>query len=76
MTDPVTHYAVQKFGAHARPRITGVYGGAGGWHPPADPDLRLTRDTAERLRAEGVTMVRVRWRLKTHEIIVRRYLGE
>ncbi|MGD8194348.1 hypothetical protein ACEXQB_007615 [Herbiconiux sp. P18] len=71
----VTQYAHHKFGSDsARPKIVGVYRGVGGWQRPAGPE-RLTKDSAERLRADGVTMIRVRWRLRTMEIILRKYLG-
>jgi hypothetical protein len=72
--DSVTSYGVGKFGSsEARPKIVGVYAGAGGWRPAEGS--RLTKGTAAQLRAEGVTMVRVRWRFRTHEILLRRYLG-
>jgi len=75
MTDTVTRYGARKFGSHrARPVIVSVYAGAGGWRSSEQKD-RLTQETAEDLRSLGVTMVRVRWRWRTHEIIIRRYLG-
>lgn len=74
MPNSVTSYGIGKFGSpEARPRIVGVYAGAGGWKPSAG--TRLTKGTATQLRAEGITMVRVRWRFRTHEILLRRYLG-
>ncbi|MFB2586657.1 hypothetical protein [Herbiconiux liukaitaii] len=74
MPDTVTAYGAVKFGSRgARPRIVGVYAGAGGWREVSGS--RLTRGTAEELRAEGITMVRVRWHFRTHEILLRRYLG-
>ena len=70
----VTRYARLKFGSSsARPVITGVYAGVGGWHAPPSTG-RLTYETATDLRALGYTMVRVKWRFRTHEIILRRYL--
>ncbi len=75
MTDTVTPYAARKFGSHrARPVIVGVYAGAGGWQTPEEKS-RLTRESAEALRSLGFTMVRVKWRWRTHEIILRRYLS-
>lgn len=71
----VSWYARQKFGgSNPRPLITGVYAGAGGWTIPT-LTMRLTVETAEELRASGVTMVRVRWRFRTHQIMLRRYLN-
>jgi hypothetical protein len=71
----VTRYGRQKFGSdRARPVITGVYAGVGGWVAPPSKG-RLTRETATDLRALGFTMIRVRWRFRTHEIILRRYLS-
>ena len=68
-------YAVHKFGStRARPRITGAYAGVGGWKD-SPVRGRLTRETGAELRALGFTMVRVRWRFRTHEIILRRYLA-
>lgn len=76
MPNTVTRYGQLKFGSdHARPKIVGVYRGAGGWQAPGEAG-RLTRGTAQQLRSDGVTMVRVRWRLKTHEIRLRSYLGD
>lgn len=40
-------------------RIIGVYTGERGWEP-ADRGLRFSRESAEQLRAEGISMVRVR----------------
>lgn len=75
MTETVTPYAARKFKSRrARPVIVGVYAGAGGWQVPKQKG-RLTRETAEDLRALGYTMVRVKWRWRTHEIIIRRYLS-
>lgn len=74
MIDTVTSYAAHKFGSKARPKIVGLYAGAGGWRD-SPSDERLTRESAERLRGEGVTMVRVRHRFRTVEVILRRYLG-
>lgn len=74
MPNTVTRYGQQKFGSeNARPKIVGVYRGAGGWQLPAEP-VRLTRGSAQQLRADGVTMVRVRWRLRTVDIVLRKYL--
>ncbi len=75
MPDSVTDYGKHKFhSGSARPKIVGVYAGAGGWTTPT-ADERLTKGTAERLRDAGFTMVRVRHHFKTQEIILRRYLG-
>ena len=75
MPNRVTPYGAVKFGSReARPRIVGVYAGAGGWIEVSGS--RLTRGTAQKLRTEGVTMVRVRWWFRTHEILLRRYLGD
>ncbi|ARJ06131.1 hypothetical protein DVJ78_07110 [Humibacter sp. BT305] len=71
----VSSYGVHKFGRDGRPRIREVYAGAGGWHPLDDGPERLTVETAEQLRGDGVTMVRVRWRMRTVEVMLRRYLG-
>ncbi len=73
-SESVTPYAARKFGRRARPRLVGVYAGAGGWAGPPEPG-RLTRESAVELIAMGYTMVRVRWHWRTHEIILRRYLG-
>ncbi len=76
MPKTVTPYAVSRFGSHrARPKIVALYDGARGWKSPSRP-ARLTRLTAEQLRAEGFTIVRVRWRFMHHEIMLRRYLGD
>ncbi len=73
-TDRHTSYAREKFGGHnVQPTITQLYS-IKGWHKPVE-ELKLNRETAEKLAAEGVTMVRVRWRLRTHEILLRRYLA-
>lgn len=75
MQGTVTRYGRHKFGSErARPVITGVYAGVGGWAAPPSKE-RLTHETATELRAQGFTMVRVRWRFRTHEIILRRYLS-
>lgn len=76
MPDTVTRYAQHKFGSeNARPKIVGVYRGAGGFQPPAE-SLRLTKESAEQLRSDGVTMVRVRWHFRTLEVALRKYLGD
>ncbi len=74
-SNAVSNYAQHKFGkATATPQITGVYAGAGGWQPVGSK-INLTEETAQEMRDQGITMVRVRWRFQTHEIILRRYLG-
>ncbi|ARJ06124.1 hypothetical protein GCM10010988_13090 [Cnuibacter physcomitrellae] len=76
MSDSVTRYGRYKFGSDtAMPVIREVYAGAGGWKDFREAGLKLNRGTATELRAEGITMVRVRWRLKTVEISLLRYLG-
>ena len=76
MPNSVTPYAVSRFGSHrARPKIIAIYDGASGWRTPP-LSAKLTRGTAEKLREEGFTIVRVKWRFATHEVHVRRYLGE
>jgi hypothetical protein len=76
MPDTVTRYGHRKFGsANAKPKIIGVYRGAGGWQLPPVTE-RLTRTTAEQLRSGGVTMVRVRWRFRTIEVTLRKYLSD
>ncbi len=75
MTDSVTRYGRHKFGSDtAMPAIREVYAGVGGWKDFREAGLRLNRSTATELRAEGITMVRVKWRLKTIEISLIRYL--
>ncbi|ARJ04164.1 hypothetical protein GCM10010988_28940 [Cnuibacter physcomitrellae] len=70
-----TVYGAAKFGSRtATPRILTVYAGVGGHHEPVQR-LRLTRGTAQELRAGGYTMVRVRHRFRTYEISLTRYLG-
>lgn len=75
MPDTVTRYGQLKFGSkNARPKIVGVYRGEGGWQRPDRP-WRLAKGSAEQLRAAGVTIVRVRWRLRTREVFLRKYLA-
>ena len=75
MSQAVSSYTQHKFGkADAQPPIIAVYAGAGGWQS-LDEKVPLTEETARSMRDEGITMVRVRWRLRTHEVILRRYLG-
>jgi hypothetical protein len=76
MPDDVTRYGQHKFGSsRARPKIVGVYRGAGGWLRPTQFE-RLSRVSAARLQGDGVTMVRVRWRLRVLEISLRKYLAD
>jgi hypothetical protein len=73
----VTPYGERKFGsAHARPRIREVYDSTSGWRDSPEPGMRLDEASARQLQRRGFTSVRVRWRLRTVEIILRRYLGE
>ena len=75
MDGTVSRYGQHKFGPDGRPRIREVYAGAGGWHAIDEGPVKLTVESAQKLRGDGVTMVRVRWRLRTVEIVLRRYLG-
>jgi hypothetical protein len=76
LSESVTRYGRYKFGSDtAMPVIREIYAGAGGWRDFRQHGMRLNLGTATELRAEGVTMVRVRWRLKTVEISLLRYLG-
>jgi hypothetical protein len=73
----VTPYGERKFGStSARPRIRGVYDSTSGWRDSPEPGMRLDEQTARQLQRRGFTSVRVRWRLRSVEIILRRYLGE
>jgi hypothetical protein len=75
MSNAVAAYSLRKFGkATAHPPVIAVYAGAGGWHSP-ESSVDLTEESAREFRDEGVTMVRVRWHWRTHEVILRRYLG-
>lgn len=69
----VTSYARHKFGKDARPVIKECYD-VSGWSPSAN-STRLTKETAEQLLGMGITMVRVNWRFRKHEVLLRRYLG-
>ncbi|ARJ06927.1 hypothetical protein GCM10010988_22620 [Cnuibacter physcomitrellae] len=78
MTDHDPHlgtgYGAAKFGSRTiTPKILAIYAGIGGYRVPDQP-LRLNRGTATALRAAGYTMVRVRHRLRTHDISLSRYL--
>jgi len=76
LSESVTRYGRYKFGSDtAMPVIREVYAGAGGWRAAEGDRMRLTRASATALRAEGVTMVRVRWHLRTVEVSLLRYLG-
>ncbi|RWZ51142.1 hypothetical protein ELQ90_10175 [Labedella phragmitis] len=77
MSLTVTPYGERKFGSgRARPRIREVYDSTSGWRDSSEPGMRLDASTARQLLRRGFTAVRVRWRLRTVEIILRRYLGE
>jgi hypothetical protein len=73
----VTPYGVHKFGSdRAMPRIREVYDSTSGWRTNPEAGLRLSKESARQLQRRGFTSVRVRWRFRTVEIQLRRYLGE
>ncbi len=77
MSLTVTPYGVRKFGSsRARPRIREVYDSTAGWRANPEPGMRLDEQSARQLQRRGYSSVRVRWRLRTVEILLRRYLGE
>ena len=77
MSLTVTPYGVRKFRSErATPRIREVYDSTSGWRANPEPGLRLSEESARQLQRRGFTSVRVRWRLRTIEIHLRRYLGE
>lgn len=77
MSLTVTPYGIRKFGSdHATPRIREVYDSTSGWRANPEPGVRLSEESARQLQRRGFTSVRVRWRLRTVEIHLRRYLGE
>ena len=71
-----TPYGVRKFGSsQATPRIRDVYDSSAGWRSNPEPGLRLSEESARQLQRRGFSSVRVRWRFRTVEIQLRRYLG-
>jgi hypothetical protein len=53
----------------ARPTVTDIYSSDSGWtRLPGAP--RVTHSLAAELRAQGVTMVRTRWRFTTKEFTI------
>ena len=59
----------------ARPRVVAEYHPQRGW-TESERRPRLDFATVERLHAEGVTLVRARWRLTIHEFSVIRLREE
>mgnify|MGYP003678430615 CR=1 FL=1 len=77
MSLTVTPYGVRKFGSErAVPRIREVYDSTSGWRASSESGLRLSEESARQLQRRGFTSVRVRWRLRTVEVQLRRYLGD
>ncbi|PJJ55571.1 hypothetical protein [Compostimonas suwonensis] len=71
MADDVLPAVARRLGSpNAKPRIIQVYKAGTGW-TASDAGLRLTATSARGLRAEGITMVRVSWRLRSKEFSLR-----
>ena len=76
MDGTVSRYGADRFGSDsARPRIVGWYSADAGWNRATGPSVRLTVETARELLERGCSRVQARWRFRTHEVSLRRYLG-
>jgi hypothetical protein len=72
--DATAQYSERHFGrADARPRITQCYV-EHRWIPNQQRGQRLSSESARTLRSQGIYMVRVRYRFRTFEVQIARYL--
>ena len=76
MSDSIPDIVSEKFGnPAARPKVVRVYNPTSGWIEHSKNAL-LTTALVSTLRASGITLVEVRWRMQRHQISLLRLPAE